>query len=227
MIFDIIIPKFLKYEPKNCMRLSPVELEKYKTTLIIEHVLPVFGDCGKDKELIAGRIAGMCRLQKAVKCQQLEVPGSHEMGSLWLSVHAIVHSYFYDNERDCKVGNRIWKKREFIFDAPSLFSGEERSDYVEILEPGEVLYIPYPELITLMQEFDVLEKYLRHLSGKTEHYYRHHNHLINKPPLQRVKEFEQENALFASIASNSLKASHVGLTRQGYELQLKKLGRKY
>jgi|GEM_PF-756743 len=211
------------HEPIKRMRLSTVELENYKKKLIMEYVLPAFGECQRDKEWVVNRIAGICRLQQAVKCQQMEVPGSHENGYLWFSVSGIVHGYYYNNDRDMKTGTRIWKKREFIFDGSSLFHEEDRPDYIEALEPGEILSISYAEMRKLMNELPGVEKHMRHLHVKTEHHYRHLNHLINKPPLQRVKEFEQENPLFGAIASNSTKAMHVGLTRQGYELQLKRL----
>jgi len=198
-------------------------MELYKAQLIDKYVLPCFEKTAKEDRYFVRDIDSVCRLHKVVKFQELESPGAALEGRIWFPIIPLVHSYYLTPDEKCKWGSRIWKKQEFIFYSSSLLNQQLRCDYIEVLEAGELLSISYPNLLALMERYSEVHQRILQISASNERHYRYHNQLLNKPPLERVRQFEEENSLFAKVASNSIKAIHVGLTRQGYESQLKKL----
>lgn len=198
-------------------------MEPNKAKLIDKYVLPCFAKTAKEDRYFVDDINSVCRLHKAVKFQELESPGAAQEGRIWFPIMPLVHSYYLTPDEKYKWGSRIWNKQEFIFYTSSLLNQQLRSDYIEVLEAGELLSISYPNLLALMERYPEVHQKIQQISASNERHYRYHNQLLNKPPLERVKQFEEENSLFTKVASNSIKAIHVGLTRQGYESQLKKL----
>jgi len=191
---------------------------------IIElYLLPHFAAPDAELQNFKEDLFKLCSVHQIIARQVLESPGSFEHGQMWLAIAAMVHSYYFCPDRREYCGRQIWKKQEFILDTAGLLDKEERSDYIQALEPGEFISIRYPDLYWLMERYPEVRKKLEQLSRFQQRYYRYRIQLLNTPPLERVRQFEVENALFARIASNSVKATHVGLTRQGYENQLKKL----
>ena len=190
--------------------------------IIEQYLLPLFA--GPDAELQSLKIDlyALCSIHHVIAKQELESPGGFDQGQMWFAISSMVHSYYFcpDRREDC--GRQIWKKQEFILDTASLLDKDLRSDYIQALEPGEFISIRYPDLYWLMERYAIVRGKLDQLARFQQRYYRSHVQLLNKPAREKVRQFEAENALFARIASNSIKATHVGLTRQGYENQLKK-----
>lgn len=193
-----------------------------KKHLIDDHILPAFDKLTVSEKLI-GCLYEQCTLHQAVKYQLLELPGPYFEGRLWFSVDAMVQGYYFCPHKQTKWGTRIWKKREFILNSSSLLNRSFRADYLEILEPGNLLSITYIDLLKLMVEFPELEKQVQNIAACNELYYHNRMQLLNKPALERVAEFEKNNALFIKVAGKEANAMHVNLTRQGYSLQLRKL----
>ena len=204
------------------MKLGLNDMERL-ADIIVLHVLPHFSGHNTDLRSLKFDLYNLCTYHEVIARQVLESPGGFEHGHMWFAVSSMVHSYYFcpDRKEDC--GRQVWKKQEFILDTGSLLDRDERSDYIQALEPGEFISIRYPHLRWLMERYPVLREKIEQLSRHQQRYDRQHIQLLNKPAIDRVRQFEAENALFARIASNSIKAMHVGLTRQGYERQLKKL----
>jgi len=201
-------------------------MEQLKKELIAKYIVPLFGAVDALNLQITEQLCGISKLRNAGKYEQLEAPGSFEEARVFFSIESMVHSYFYCPHKLVRKGTRIWKKLSFILFTSCLLEKEERSDYIQMLEPGKVLFFSYQDLLTLMDAFPSISSYFGHVFNSNESYYHHRNILLNKPPLQRVREFESENTLFTKVASKEIKALHVGLTRQGYNLQLRKLRKK-
>jgi len=197
--------------------------EQHKRELIMKYVIPALGDilC-KDAGFIELLIQH-CRLIPALKYQELEAPGIFDDARAWFSIDAMVHSYYYCSHKFVKKGTRIWLKRQLIFFTSCLLKNETRTDYLQILEPGTLISIRYTHLLDLVNRYTELKKQINLVSVNNERQYHHRNLLLNKPAIERVREFEKENQLFTKLASREVMASHVGLTRQGYNLQLKKI----
>ncbi|TCD01238.1 cyclic nucleotide-binding domain-containing protein [Pedobacter psychroterrae] len=191
--------------------------------IIVLHVLPHFAGHETELQSLKIDLYNLCAYHQVLSRQVLESPGGFEQGRLWLSVSAVVHSYYFCEDRKENCGRQVWKKKEFILDTVSLLDKDQRIDYVQALEAGEFISIRYPDLYWLMERHHVVRQKLDQLARFQQRYYREHIQLLNKPPLERVRQFEAKKPLFAKIASNSIKATHVVLTRQGYENQLKKI----
>lgn len=196
-------------------------MNAYKKKLIDALMLPAFDKLTVSERLVSS-LYESCTLHQAVRFQLLELPGPFDEGRLWFSVESMVQAYYFCPYRQCKWGTRIWRRREFILNSSSLLNEEFRTDYIEVLEPGELLSITYVDLLKLIAEFPELEKQVQSIAACNERYYRNRTQLLNRPPLERVQEFEKENSLFINIAGKDAIAMHVGLTRQGYHSQLKK-----
>lgn len=176
-----------------------------------------------DFEGLLQRIASVCRLQTAIKYQELEVPGPYGEGRVWFSVSAMAHSYCCSSGGRVKKGTRIWKKRKFILFSSSLLEKENRDDYVQLLEPGEVLSIRYHDMPGLMTDYPELEQYIRRITVDNERYYHHRNLLMGKPSTERIIQFRKENELFINCTSQEVQAMHVNLSRVAYIRQLKNI----
>lgn len=194
-----------------------------KRGLILQFVAPAMGIQQAENVSLIDELTAHARLHAVIKFQFLETPGEWENGSIWLSTDAITHSYYTLGHTSSAYGRQIWNKQEFIFDSHSFYGQQPRSDYIQAIEPGTFISISYPILHWLRERFPVVEERLIQLSMLQQKYYRQHMQLLLYPPLQRVKEFIAIHQLFTRVASNTINGIHVGLTRQGYENQLKKL----
>lgn len=194
-----------------------------KKELIIRYMIPLFGLLNPHAILLAERLERICKLNDLGKYEELEAPGPFEGGRIFFSLDAMVHSYYFSAHKSDKKGTRIWKKLHFILFSSSLLEKEKRSDFVQMLEPGRVLSFRYTDFSPLVQDFPEIAGYFGHVFNANESYYHHRNILLNKPALERVREFEMENPLFVKAVSKEIKAMHTGLTRQGYNLQLRKM----
>lgn len=206
------------------MILQDPNIESYKRMLVLQYVLPaisefVAADTRKTEEIVK-----RCRLLSAVKYQTLEVPGPSSEGFLWFPINAMCHSYYYNEEMNRKCGTRIFHKRMFVFNDSSLLDGLPRTDYIEVLEQGDMLSIRYCDMIDLIEMYEDINVAIKSIP-RQEAYYRRHNTLLNLSPFERVRRFRNENKSFIHCTSQEVQAMHVNLTRNGYANQLKKLER--
>jgi hypothetical protein len=201
-------------------------MDSQKKKLIDQHLLPAFSCVNDGKDELAEHLYSMCCWHQAIRSQVLESPGDHHSGRAWFSIDAMVQSYYYCPVMNLKWGSRIWKKHEFIVYCSSLMHHIARPDYIEILEPGEILSISYNDLSILINRFPILLKSIQDIAIGNEKYYHDHSLLVRQPPLKRVSVFEQWHPLFVKVAGRDAMAMHIGLTRQGYNQQLRKLNPK-
>lgn len=195
----------------------------YKTEVIKKYLIPSLG-CRIDlNDLKLAEIVSKCRLQYVVKYQHLETPGPEKEGYLWFALSSMAHSYFYNQEKKCKSGTRVWNKREFIFDDASLLTGKDRSDYLEILESGEILSINYSDLRTLMRNYDDINSGIKKLTVLHASYFHHRSSLMHKTPFERVRQFLTENSTFLHCTTQEIQAIHVNLSRRAFINHLNKL----
>ncbi|WP_316814467.1 hypothetical protein [Pedobacter nyackensis] len=194
-----------------------------KRALIIKYVIPALGNVLHTNEGFVEQLIASSYLVHAVKYQQLEMPGYFEDGCVWFSIDAIVHSYYYCPYKLVKKGTRIWSKREFILFSSCLLKREQRTDYLEILEAGIVIYIKYAQLLALLDQYTELENQIKLVSVNNERYYHNRNLMMNKPPVERVKQLHTENKLFINSSSQVVQAMHANLSLRGYLNQLSKL----
>lgn len=194
-----------------------------KSELIVKYVLPALGNVLHSNTGFIDSLTLNSYLISAVKYQQLETPGSFEDGCVWFSIDAIVHSYYFCPYKLVKKGTRIWPKRSFIFFSSCLLNQEQRSDYLEILESGLVIYIRYARLLLLAVQYPELENQIKMVSISNERYYHNRNLMLNKPPVERVKQLHFENRLFINSSSRAVQAMHTNLSLRGYLNQLHKL----
>lgn len=162
------------------------------------------------------RMAPLFIIQKAIKYEDLESPGPADQGRIWFSAEAMIHSYYHNKKKGINCGTQIWKRNEIILFTSSLLSGEERINYVQMLEPGMVLSISYQDAKIIRGEFPEISAHIEQLIIQNDQAYHERIRLLNENSYDRVKKFEAENRLFCIIASTVTKAMHVGLSRQGY-----------
>lgn len=170
---------------------------------------------------LTARLAERSVLQDFKKYQGLEMPGNAEHGRVWLSVNAMVHSYYYCESSRQNWGCQIWKKNELILFSSSLLENDYRYQHLQLLEPGKVLSFSYPDIRFLTEEFAVLKHHVMQVAIANQRAAEQRLINLNKPVPQRVKDFVSKNALFVAIASRDVQAMHNGLSRQWYESQLK------
>jgi len=187
-----------------------------KTEVITKNLLPALGCLADVEGKKMADLLNRCRLHHVRKYDILESPGPRNEGYLWFSIKAMSHHYFYNREKDCKSGTRIWNKRDFIFDDTSLLEGTARRDTLEILEDDEVISISYADLDYLMEEYQDISTAIRKLSIKHVAYFQHKGFLMSLSPFQRVKIFIEENQCFTFCATQEIQAMHVNLTRRGF-----------
>ncbi len=198
-------------------------MNDYKNQVIKQYIETNLNLPPESQTLLFERVAPMCQIQKTIKYQNIESPGSANEGRLWLSTQAMVHSYYYNTITTATYGTQIWKKNEIILFASSLLHGENRTNYIQMLEPGIVLSMRYRDALTLRQEFPEVLAHIEQIIVQNDQASQHRILLLNEPSCARIVKFEAENSLFCNITSVGTKAMHVGLTRQGYTGLKKKL----
>jgi hypothetical protein len=164
-----------------------------------------------------------CSHHHVIAKQVLESPNEFRYGRMWFGLSSMVHSYSYSLDTNKFMGRQIWKKHECVLDANSFLDREKRSDYIQALEPGEFIAIRLPDLYWLIEHYPMVKNKIELIARVQHRYFDRRIQLLNKPAPARVKQFELDNPLFSRIASNTVKAIHTGLTRQGYERLLKKI----
>lgn len=197
-------------------------MENHKKLLIDQYLLPALGNLNSNDVLIC-RFYELVKLTNAIKHQPLELPGSSKDGRLWFPIRSVCHSYTYNDLTKKKQGTRVYKKRQFVFNVDSLIDDEHRNEYIEILEPGEVLHISYMELRQLMQQFSDLHTAITmhcHLQGK---YVRHHDLLLKEEPLERLRRFRMEQQEFIRCTNHLTQALHLQMSLRSYDFYLKML----
>ncbi|WEK21642.1 MAG: hypothetical protein P0Y49_10890 [Candidatus Pedobacter colombiensis] len=194
-----------------------------KQKLITQYVIPSLGSQLSEDQGFITQLILHSRLILSIKNQQIETPGPFEDAYVWFSIDAMVHSYYFCPHRFVKKGTRIWKKREFILFTSCLLDQQLRTDYLEMLENGRMIFIKYAHVLSLMERYPELENQIKLVSINNERYYHNRNLMLNKPPVERVRQLIAENPLFVNSTSRSIQAMHVNLTRNGYANQLKKL----
>lgn len=195
----------------------------YKHQLILKYVAPAIGAVIPNDEHLINELLIHCRLRTITKSQFIEEPGDWKEGHIWLSIQAMAHSYYFCVDKQANCGRQIWKKQEFIFDSHSFYEQHERCDYIQAIEPGTFISISYPALQWFQEKFPLIKQKLEQLSRFQQLYYRDRIQLLNKPTLERVRSYIATHPLFSRIASNTVNGMHIGLTRQGYENQVRKL----
>ena len=191
--------------------------------LIVKYILPALPSELSDDPGFLPQLVTSSHLVYVPKHKKIEVPGNFDDGKVWFAIDAMVHSFYFCPDTLTEKGTRIWKKREFMFFSDGLFGHQYRTDYLETLEEGRLIYISYINIIELKNNYPALENQLRLLSLQNERYYHNRSLMLNKKPVERVRQLIKENPLFITISSKSTQAMHVNLTRNGYSNQLKKL----
>jgi len=200
---------------------NALKMEQFKRTQIEQYLQSKFNLPADRLSYLVERVSRVCRVQTAIKYQQLEEEGHADLGRVWFSVDGMVHSYYYNKKTGNKHGTQIWKKMEIILFPASLIRGDYRPNHIQMLEPGKVLSVSYPDALTLRNELPEIAEIVEQIAILNEKAYNHRVMLLNEPSLERIIRFEAENPLFCMIANGDIKASHLGLSRQTYS-RLKK-----
>lgn len=169
------------------------------------------------------RAIQITRIQHAIKYQLLELPGTSDTGRTWLSPHAMVHSFYFNENTQRNVGTYIWNRNEPILFHTSLYHGQERNHSVQMLEAGPLLSMSYAGLLQLRDEFPEIAQHLEQLSTQKEQTNQHRIILLSEPTEERINRLEAVYPEFCNIASSSIKAMHTGLCRQTYNAAKRKI----
>ena len=202
------------------------ELLEMKTKLIAQYLLPVLGSLPAASGLaLTERLVTNSQLRQAVARQYLDEPGPADSGQAVLMPQSVAHSFQAVDGTDGMryTGTHIWARRTLIFDPYALLDGLDRADFVQTLEPGPYLSIPYPILRHLLADYNIVERAILVLARKQERQRRLHDHLLRLTPQERVAAFEARYQSFAHVATIEQRCMHIGLTRQTYSKKLKAL----
>ena len=154
----------------------------------------------KQPELME-RAVQITRIQKALKNQVLESPGPAAEGRAWLSVNAMVHSYYFNEKTQSNIGTYIWEKNEPIIFNNSLFQDKPRNHTIQMIEAGPVLSMSYQDLLDLRNAFPEIAQHMEELSIQKEQSYQDRIILLNAPTQERIIHFEADNPLFSQVAN--------------------------
>ncbi|MDH5825875.1 Crp/Fnr family transcriptional regulator [Sphingobacterium sp. SG20118] len=176
----------------------------------------------KQPELME-RAVQITRIQKALKNQVLESPGPAAEGRAWLSVNAMVHSYYFNEKTQSNIGTYIWEKNEPIIFNNSLFQDMPRNHTIQMIEAGPVLSMSYQDLLDLRNAFPEIAQHMEELSIQKEQSYQDRIILLNAPTQERIIHFEADNPLFSQVANSTIKAMHLGICRQTYDRAKKQI----
>lgn len=196
--------------------------ESHKRDLILNYLLPAF-NVNIDDHQKTEDIINRCRLKDMVKRQRIESPGLPQEGCLFFSLSAIAHSYQFHYGTRRIHGTMIWKRRSLIFSHLSLLGNEQRTDFVELLENSEVLYLTYPDLNYLMDKYQeikdtIYSETLKHSLCSHRRY-----QMLALPAVDRVRWLRETHPEFIAVANQETQSFHVHMSVRSYIDQLNKL----
>jgi hypothetical protein len=198
------------------MTKSKLVSEAYKWELVAEYLAPALGIKPSGEGDKIDDLARRTKLQFTLKHQELESPGGKETGCLWLSIGAMCHSYIFCDGMNYPHGTAIFKRRELIFNGNSLVHGASRLDYIQMIEPGEILSVSYPDILKLMGEYDDVNTRIRAQADQQAIDFRERNTFRNLSSVERVKRLRAENETFINCATQEIHAMHAYMSLKHY-----------
>lgn len=197
--------------------------ESHKRGLILNYLFPAFNITIDDDHHKMEDIINRCRLKDMVKRQRIESPGLPQEGCLLFSLSAVAHSYQFHYENRRSHGTMIWKRRSLIFSHLSLLGNERRTDFVELLEDSEVLYITYPDLNYLMDEYPEIKNSIYNEIMKHNLCAQKRYQMLALPAVDRVRWLRETHPEFIAVANQETQSFHVRMSVRSYIDQLNKL----
>lgn len=191
--------------------------EAYKRQNIVDFLLPALGVKTSDNENMIADVVCLTKLHSALRNQGIESPGTWETGRLWLSIAAMSHSYCYYNGMRYPHGTAIFSKRVLIFNGSSLHNGSDRLDHIQMIEPGDLLSISYPNVSYLMQTYQEINATIRIQAEIQEIDFRERNIIFrNLPSVERVKQLRAAHETFIKCSTQEIQAMHAYLSLKQY-----------
>lgn len=172
----------------------------------------------EDLEVLVEAILEQGQLRYVSANTVLEEPGEAKWGQAYICIGLYAQSFqvMTGPYEDRKVGTAIWERGHPIFFPTALFSGQERTHYVQVLESGYYMSMSYAAVLDLSQRFPILQQLLVHFMLLIQQQFEKHQHIIALPPLERVQAFLATYPTFKHISTISMRAMHTHLARHTY-----------
>lgn len=197
--------------------------ESYKRSLILKYLIPVLTPNRSATPEEIEDIINKFGLKVMIKYEEIESPGPANEGCMFFSISGIVHNYQYFSSTSRLHGTSIWNRRTLIFNGTSLITKSPRTEFIQILEQSEVLYITYPNLKYLIDKYkDIYDTINMQLINQGV-YHLKKTIRFGLNSTEWVRKFRAENAAFIDCANQAIQAMHAGISLRSYTSQLKKL----
>jgi hypothetical protein len=147
-----------------------------------------------------------------------EEPGEAQMGQALIANGIYAHSFqiIQGAIEDRKVGTAIWERNAPIFFPHSLIEGADRMHYVQALETGYYLSMPYASVLLLMERFPEVEHLLMRFMSQIYMQMEIHAQIVALPPQERVSAFLNTYPTFKHVSTQVIRAMHTQLARNTY-----------
>lgn len=167
------------------------------------------------EECIDLLIAGS-KIREVTKDEFVEFGGSFEDGNLYYLHSGIARSCYYGPDVNIPIVSRIWKKHEVIFDVISFMNGESRTEAVQMLENGLLLYISYYNLKGIILKYPKMTSLLMFFQIEKENYNKFYQHILKLTVEERVRIYLDTNPLIRDRVTRDCIALHLGISRSKF-----------
>lgn len=133
------------------------------------------------------RLNVLCRVRTAASMSYIEYPGAAADGHLWYVVRGIVRSITYDPNLPEEHTLYLWRKDDVLLNTHSFINGTERNTALQVVDDSVFLYLSYPQLRQLVNEWPELMPLIHQLSVQREQRLLRHIQWLRYPAAERVR----------------------------------------
>ncbi|SEM04842.1 hypothetical protein SAMN05216436_101258 [bacterium A37T11] len=166
-------------------------------------------------------LAGCLRHDAVLRMEDLEQPGASHEGRMWFSAQALMHAYYYSTADLKNWGVKLIPRQTLYLDTASLLDGADREHYVQLLEPGSVYSLSYPELLGLMDRYSTVSKAMTRLHLEQQAQQRAHDRFLLSNPIDRATQFRKQHATLLSRLTMDVQAMHIKISRGYYHFLIR------
>lgn len=188
--------------------------------LHIAHVLSQLAVIRGMPEGFSAHLSVHCRMRNASSMSYIEYPGAADEGHLWYVVRGIVRSLNYDHYQDEEHTVHLWRKDDIILNTHSFINRSEREHALQALDDSEFLYLSYPQLRQLINEWPELMTLIYRLGLQRERRLLRHLQWLRYPAADRVRALLLLHPGIDRRVQHSILADYLSLGRSNFNVLL-------
>jgi CRP-like cAMP-binding protein len=157
-----------------------------------------------------------CDLNIFYKGQMVEEADDRQSGNLLFINHGIAQTFYWDVRLQKTIVSHIWRKSDIVFDLDRFLNAVPGKEETQMLEDGEVLFLSYNNLRSLLEGHPYLVSFLLNLQVERERQYKSLQHLLRLPVKDKVRSYLDDHPTIVDRINHEYIADHLGISRSRF-----------